>query len=547
MADIELTLAAPALLKSRLVSPTTSSGTLTKTMDIASVRQIVLKLVASAQQPDQPVVPARALVPVASPVVEKMQRLVDIAAQLRSPDAGWSPDLPQTPETIAPYVLEEVEDVLAALQTTQTITHFQNTQVDPQPMASWHHYFSLETLEPWLVWCAARSAYETMRLLEGIAATVYDAGHTPQSGILRLAMVLHLQTPNITWSIDLVTHQFSPTLSSTDSLIQTLDYALCHQPTVVGKLLQDLVAQMKTTTPGIAQFLEGVPIEALIPHQKWQSGMLQVALGLQFIPDAVDTSINQRLVPELVLSDAHGVDLELRSPILAPLISFTDADWVNRYQQIVTHQQLAQILPYLPSFQQVHLTANAIPSLVQDAYTAVDLLRTSLALSGRQLTQQELGLDELTLRVLWCFNRSAHEVMQLMGGIKGQLLQPGSGWQTGVFRLQVILQVKTPELDWKLDLITGQPPRANRLNLEAEAIILAPESSWCHQPTLVQPLKDKILEQLNQTTPEIELLMEGTTVDWLNADHQWQPGIMQLSINFELMPESRHFCLPVLL
>jgi XTP/dITP diphosphohydrolase len=45
-----------------------------------------------------------------------LQRLIDVVAQLRSPDDGCPWDLEQTPETLIPYVLEEAYEVVDAIR-----------------------------------------------------------------------------------------------------------------------------------------------------------------------------------------------------------------------------------------------------------------------------------------------------------------------------------------------------------------------------------------------------------------------------------------------
>lgn len=48
--------------------------------------------------------------------LEALQRFIAVIAQLRNPDGGCPWDLAQTPQTLAPYVLEEAYEVVDALQ-----------------------------------------------------------------------------------------------------------------------------------------------------------------------------------------------------------------------------------------------------------------------------------------------------------------------------------------------------------------------------------------------------------------------------------------------
>lgn len=49
-----------------------------------------------------------------------LQQLIDVVAQLRSPDGGCPWDLAQTPETLTPYVIEEAYEVVDAIRSGET-------------------------------------------------------------------------------------------------------------------------------------------------------------------------------------------------------------------------------------------------------------------------------------------------------------------------------------------------------------------------------------------------------------------------------------------
>jgi XTP/dITP diphosphohydrolase len=51
-----------------------------------------------------------------SAILENLQRLIDVVAQLRSPDGGCPWDLAQTPQTLIPYVIEEAYETADALR-----------------------------------------------------------------------------------------------------------------------------------------------------------------------------------------------------------------------------------------------------------------------------------------------------------------------------------------------------------------------------------------------------------------------------------------------
>ena len=49
-----------------------------------------------------------------------LQELIDVVAQLRSPDGGCPWDLAQTPQTLIPYVIEEAYEVVDAIRSGET-------------------------------------------------------------------------------------------------------------------------------------------------------------------------------------------------------------------------------------------------------------------------------------------------------------------------------------------------------------------------------------------------------------------------------------------
>lgn len=50
-----------------------------------------------------------------TPTLEALQQLIDVVAQLRSPDGGCPWDLAQTQQTLTPYVIEEAYEVVEAI------------------------------------------------------------------------------------------------------------------------------------------------------------------------------------------------------------------------------------------------------------------------------------------------------------------------------------------------------------------------------------------------------------------------------------------------
>lgn len=52
-----------------------------------------------------------------NPTLDALQQLIEVVAQLRSPDGGCPWDLAQTPQTLTPYIIEEAYEVVDAIGT----------------------------------------------------------------------------------------------------------------------------------------------------------------------------------------------------------------------------------------------------------------------------------------------------------------------------------------------------------------------------------------------------------------------------------------------
>jgi hypothetical protein len=286
-------------------------------------------------------------------VVAALQQLMTTITELRSPNSGWPEDLPQSPEAIAPYIAEELEDVFAALQ-RQSTAKSELLPIATPPLPS---YQLLHDLEPWLIWCIARSGYEIMRLLEGVSAQVQLPDHAPQSGVLRLCVLLDIKTPEWSCSLDLVTHEPSRLLLPADAIVQIPQMQLGHQATEGGHLLQSITAQVRATTSAVGLFLNGLGTEMLVPLKSWQDGSLQLHLGFEFVGDAVDASVNRMIAPEVaVIPDAP--DAVAQPASATPLIRFTDANWLAHYSQAIAHHQLATLLAQSPHWQTLKAVAS---------------------------------------------------------------------------------------------------------------------------------------------------------------------------------------------
>jgi hypothetical protein len=549
--------------------PETEEPETDEPLDPLLISQTVLKLArptgVHSSSPSESATVETASVPVASPqVLEAMQRLVKVITDLRSPESGLPPDIPRTPETLAPYLVEEAYDVLEAVQ---------KNYAEPPQSASldlsggggdleeipargrWQSYFLISDLAPWLLWCMARSSHEVMRLLEGIPAKAFKLGQGWRTGIIRLVAMLETKIPGLSASLDLATLQVHQSLLPSDTMLQSDQYSACQQPTWIARFLPDLIQQIEATTPSVSQFFAGAEVDALAPNHSWQLGSIQLQLGFEFVatdaiafPDFAEASVEEEGEEglEAIASDpspSNAISTALAIPSSDSShfqIKFTHPDWLEKYSKTLLQQQIASNIQQLPTFRAAgeknrNLSSQSlIPLIVRDACNLVDLLQASPTRSNHAL--QEIRLETLTRQLLWSFSRSAYEVMQLIGGIRVNLLQPKCNWETGTLRLLASLTSKTPEQDWHLDIATRQPPQPYVFPLAHDVVVQSHECHWCKHPNVLEQLEAKLMQQLEQA-PELHLFMLGTDAEMSGDNQQWHSGAIQLNVSFEFIPD----------
>lgn len=497
--------------------------------------QAVMKWMDAAQSPT--------VVPLSGKGLDAMQRLIAVMDEVRSPNGGWVAEVPQTPENLLPYVTEEAFDLLEALQSLSN----SSAEVIDEPSTSPFQpdYCSMQELVPWMLWAIARSTYEGMQLIEGIPVKATESDQTWQSGVLRLAIALHFHNPDRSWTFDLVTHQLQPTLIDPSVKLQplhsTTDSPLAHE-ILAGEWLQRVTQQIQLATPSLYPFLSGIATELLTPQDQWRSGMIQIKLGFEFTSTA---ERGDRAIPSNDFAVDPNAELSScsadpqASKVLRSLIQFTDPDWSKNYWAIVNRQHLAATLTRLQLTEpdgEINLSpSTSALDLVRVADITVQQLRQSSALVSCNIPHQIWNLGELNQRLLWCVSRGANEVMQLMGGISAQVLQPNQYWQAGVLRLSVTLAIQTPELELQLDLVTGHMAQSQAVS--EQAIVQSSQTHWCQMPTLVKRLMSQVMQNIQRATPEIQLLLNGTDVNLQLDDEVWQPGTLQLNTHLEFVAD----------
>jgi hypothetical protein len=533
-----------------------SEPTNLKQLDDFTLSHIVVKLADAAQLLGTDATGSGA-VP-STQVLETTQRLVELIGQLRSSNSGWPADIPQTPDTLLPYVLEEACEVQEALQKTPFLVSLKGE--DGTVLSAEQGvpaYWVVSELGAWLLWAIARSDYDVMRLLEGTSARIFQPDQGWQTGNLRLVAFLQInwveQFGRKLIQLDLTTHQPVKPLLPSNAMVQAVDNDMCREPIWVEGLLQGLLQHIQTITPALTPIIQGVSVETLVPHQAWERGSIQLQVGLEFVAnDTPSVGLAPHIDSTAELS-SETVDVEItRESTVNPILRFTDLNWIEQYASTITRQQILSFMSYVFTSRGLEATAiasnsdvdqlidpthDALVQMVQDACKTADFLQTAPVLASRSFPQHSWSLNDVSLRLLWSISRSAYAVMPLLAGIQSDVLEPGTNWQNGLLRLVVCLHVQTPESDWWLDLVTGDLESVTHDSLAADAVVQLHQAGRQQQPMMLKDLRDRTVQQIQQTTPELQLFFSGTCIDVLDDNQHWQPGTLYLSTNFQFVPK----------
>ncbi len=172
-------------------------------------------------------------------------------------------------------------------------------------------------------------------------------------------------------------------------------------------------------------------------------------------------------------------------------------------------------------------------------------------------------VDDLIPRLLWHLVSSSYDVMQLIGGVPAQVLRSRRGVATlspkadpdavksemGLIRLVVSLSVWNSDHHWAIDLAThnvtvgAQCLRPSPETPETEFLDLNALGKLTHKSGFLSPISAgelllKLRQEIEFTSPELAKLMEPRAVEWLQPNHQWLTGFLQLKMDWEFLPQS---------
>jgi len=528
-----------------------------------------------------------------------MQRLVTMINTLRSslpPSLDESSERLQDKALtldLIPYVSEEAYDVMDTLREEKSHKEAASSQHAPTEQqagavsnqlnsrltrSSPHPLIAIDTLIPSVLWSIARSSYSAMHLIEGGRVTCWQPDQGWAVGMLRLVVMLEAETPAVRWCFDLATGYPAESLLEPLAIVQSDELALpircalaeaslSTSPCQVHHQLQAVLQRLQIEVPGLSAFLHGVAVELLQPGTNWQAGKLRLRLGFAFSAQTPDDADSEgiRTHPELIeaelmdemagntqssssqsaapltqpiaglLAKTHVVvNPTVRSLKPSTLVRVTEADTLEHYIQQLVQQQLEQSLCQLRS-QQVSDDESAQLALV--VQTAIARCDHDPGAAGIGLLHPMLLMDELVPKLLWAITSSTYEIMQLVGGLPTQVLQPYANWQQGTLRLLAALHLKTVDVDDTLDLSTGRSINADAARLGLGTIIQT-NAMLGSQPIPLETLTTHLQQQLYDAVPEYRLLLDGVSIACLeDVEQDWQTGTMKLSVSLAFIPD----------
>ena len=578
----------------------TISKTILKITDI-SLFQPGLNIRSKLAEPDLSILPHLDLIPEISPVIfDAWEKLVKIVVELLSPASGWPAELPQTPENILAYVNEEAREFLDTIQ-LEFIRGNLSLKTQKNSTVTIERYILIQDLIPRLLWYIARSSDDIIRLLTGAEARVFQNSGVGYQGILRLSAILTLDIPT-PWSIDLATNQSPKFCINSEDMIQCESSYLCRYPVSKETLIKQIKKRIEDGSPEIISFINQTNLEVLKPGKDWQFGNIQLSFDFDFIADREIQEVPQNLqnkpiddFDRVVVLDSHSElapkvkDFWENLSIFEHQLKFITPEDRSRYYLAIMQQSLAKLIAELPIVQPIKTqdiefagielsilgldngefldedldfldsdleannlvvqnhnlnTENLIIYVINSACEVA--MRLQLPENSANLTNlgtPEILIADLTFNLLWNMIRSSYEVMQLVGGVAAKVLQPGGIWQNGTLCLVMILEVDLGNRRFYIDVATGQFRNSTKF-LASKAIAISQASALCQEAVELGGLGQRIIDELRESSPEINLWIDGmgvelqaATANSANSPQNYPSGTTKLSIGFELIGE----------
>ena len=422
-------------------------------------------------QPEEPA--AAVILPIkpSDAVQQKVAALQRILHTLMAADSGWPAEQPQTPETLLPYVTDEAEDLLEALQGELFSMVAVDAVANGSSKASPRHLKDLSA--DWL-WAIAASSPLAMQLLEGVAANVEEWS---QVYGLRLVPMLEVQNGDTTYTLDLTTQSWGSLVPAVapETAIQLLE--LPTAPWVTAATVQ---AQLRdhsiALVPALASWFAGVTVNLCLPDTPWMTAQARLVLALMPLTMQVAEPKPTALEMPLTYTDTEATGLPTARVWQADATPTTVVETSTAILDVP-----AQAYPWTLDSELSFLEPTALTTALQaqehkklsqrvmtDGQLHADpelqtLLETVLSMSsepniwGLALDEASITLSELCKQVKWLWVQASQEYMPLMSGLPAQQLQSGRPWQSGTLMSQgqLVLQADGQAIA-ALDVASGE-------------------------------------------------------------------------------------------
>ncbi|MGD1940597.1 MAG: hypothetical protein ACFB0G_04745 [Leptolyngbyaceae cyanobacterium] len=500
---------------------------------------------------------AEALSSTIQPVPDTVQlaadTLLSLMVTLCAADSGWPADQPQTAGTLLPYVADEAEELLEALQQWATAPAPPKVSMPQKPQ-------HLSELSAFLLWAIAASGPEAMKLLEGMPT---DGGNQLETTGVRLAPILKIQRDRAIDELDLA----AQTPISAD---QTLDPdaplplpELASLALTIGQWQDRIWQAAIALVPALAQWRIGLPVQLLLPGSEWAEAKL--SLDLQVVA-----------VPARALARPHRPEVTAPKPLVETLFD----DPVGRPEvrvwpaaaAAIAPLKNAALVPYPPQeddAQACDITFTNITPLQTAVFVAAIAQLSCQAghpttqLSALELVEQAHGvispaavtdlaacetpglalvpqtMTTLCEQVKWLWIQASQDFTPLMEGLKARRLRSGQAWTTGRVAIAGHLSLRS-ETDSPivLDVTTGEWPLPE-LPLEARDILhLKTATALPHELWLAADLTTHITTQVRQRSPLLACLLDGQSMTLSSPQDALFP---------EAEPAQRQLCFQILL
>ena len=389
--------------------------------------------------------------PLSATVHRAAETLLDLVHTLCAPQSGWPTDTPLTPANLLPYVADEAEELLEALQQWLTDQATESPkQVASQAADEIQRAPELfADLSAFLLWAIAASTPAAMNLLEGVSAQLPQR---PEAYGVRLVPVLEVQLNQENYVLDLATQtHFEPELTLADHTILPLSDPM----TVAMSLAQwrtYIWEKVLAIAPHLQEWQRGIALQVLLPGREWLP--TKAILGFKFVPmtwavatarrldddDWViqsDASLMNRGIPSarvwraetppVAVSEtdveAQGIPNTFQQFSLESEVIFETADALRRALIPIEIEQISHL------WRTTHLTSEQFSSLdlLTGMFQALHLESSLLS----PLLLSPLSLAELCHQVKWLWIRANQTLMPLMSGVSARRLPLGQSWETG--------------------------------------------------------------------------------------------------------------------